>query len=345
MQEALISIIVPVYKTEKYLRRCVDSILAQTYTNIEVILVCDESPDNCGVICDEFKQKDSRVIVIHKENEGVSSARNDGLDVATGEYYGTVDSDDYIHPDMYKKLYRILKNKDADIAACRYQRTSEWSVGEAVCDTDKEDLLEYTNMEAVYDYLEVKDNVIDGHTWNKLYKRDLFKCIRFPIGSIADDVATVYKLLYEAKKVVSTSQALYYFYNNPNSSTRVVYSERMFDSLVAIKEQIDFFVEKNEAELIKLSVVRYYLHLYKHYLKVSEFIPYKKAYIKELFRDYKKTYCKRDVTFRDITTSPTGLGFDLQYVAFWFHPELSLIIWRIRMTKRKMMSMFKKKEG
>lgn len=120
MDQPKISIIVPVYKVEPYLRKCLDSIIAQTYTNLEIILVNDGSPDNCGAICDEYAAKDTRIIVIHKENGGVSSARNMGLDVATGEYIGYVDSDDWIEPDMYEYLLGLAKTHDADVAQCGF---------------------------------------------------------------------------------------------------------------------------------------------------------------------------------------------------------------------------------
>ena len=113
-----ISVIVPVYKVEKYLNRCVQSIASQTYENLEIILVDDGSPDNCGVLCDEWVQKDSRIKVVHKENGGLSSARNAGVAVATGAYVGFVDSDDYIHPQMYEKLYEALVENGADISIC-----------------------------------------------------------------------------------------------------------------------------------------------------------------------------------------------------------------------------------
>ena len=122
----MISIIIPVYKTEPYLRKCVDSVLAQTYTNLEVILVDDGSPDDCGKICDEYAAKDSRVKVIHKENGGLSSARNCGLDVATGKYIGFVDSDDWIDPDMYETLLGLLLRYDADIAEGSYRFFRPW---------------------------------------------------------------------------------------------------------------------------------------------------------------------------------------------------------------------------
>lgn len=122
MKEDLISIIVPVYKVENYLSKCLDSMICQTYKNIEIILVDDGSPDNSGKICDDYAKKDSRIKVIHKENGGLSDARNAGLKIATGKYIGFVDSDDYISVEMYEKLYNQAKKEDADIACCNYYR-------------------------------------------------------------------------------------------------------------------------------------------------------------------------------------------------------------------------------
>ena len=120
----LISVIIPVYNVEKYLKKCIDSVINQTYTNLEIILVSDTSPDNCEKICDDYAEKDSRIKVIHKEKNGLSAARNAGIDIASGKYIGFVDSDDYIALDMYELLYKNILKENADISACGLKRTS-----------------------------------------------------------------------------------------------------------------------------------------------------------------------------------------------------------------------------
>ena len=178
----LISVIVPVYKVERYLCRCVDSIIAQTYTNLQIILVDDGSPDGSGAICDDYAAKDSRITVIHKKNGGLSDARNAGLVAACGSYIGFVDSDDYIAVDMYEKLYKAIVACNADMSVCNFRYVDENG----------------NNIEERNNALPVKDEVIDGITaltrtlddkgwyyvtaWNRLYSRKLLQSIYFPDG-------------------------------------------------------------------------------------------------------------------------------------------------------------------
>ena len=176
-QDALISVIVPVYKVEQYLPKCVESILAQTYTNLEILLVDDGSPDNCGAICEEYARKDPRIKVIHKENGGLSSARNAALDIARGEYIGFVDSDDWIQPEMYETLLSGIKKNDADMAyGGRYDvdgNTGEKTIG--LCPQKEECIsgMEMLGRVFVWDHC-------DSAAWDKLYHRSLFEQIRYP---------------------------------------------------------------------------------------------------------------------------------------------------------------------
>lgn len=181
-----ISIIVPVYKVEKYLRKCVDSILAQTFTDFEVILVDDGSPDNSGKICDEYAEKDNRVRVIHKENGGLSSARNAGIDVARGKYLGFVDSDDYIDEDMYEILYENLKIHDADISSVelipfygdRYKKANK-----------EKKVIILNKKEAIKSVLE--GTQFYAYAWNKLYRKELFKDNRYLDGKTFEEITSI----------------------------------------------------------------------------------------------------------------------------------------------------------
>ena len=160
----LISIIVPVYDVEPYLRKCIDSILIQSYRDLEIILVDDGSPDNCGAICDEYAEKDKRIKVIHKKNGGLSDARNAGLDIATGEYIGFVDSDDWVMPDMYEYLYKAVKEYDADMSVCGYY--DYW--GKTISGRYCQDIQVYKGQEGIKALLDLK---FGNYVWNKLYKR------------------------------------------------------------------------------------------------------------------------------------------------------------------------------
>lgn len=205
--EQLISIIVPIYKVELYLRRCLDSILAQTYQNLEIILVDDGSPDNCGIICDEYAAKDNRIKVIHKENGGLSDARNYGLDIARGQYIGFVDSDDWISPDMYAYLLQGLLKYDADIAVCEYYNV--YNKKRIATRRDEDRVFEGGKiLEAL---LGLK---IGNYAWNKLYKKELWCDIRYPYGQNYEDVRTTYKLFQKCRRVVGLKDAKYFYFQN-----------------------------------------------------------------------------------------------------------------------------------
>lgn len=199
MEKELISIIVPIYNVEKYLNKCVESILKQTYDNLEIILVDDGSLDNCGNICDEYAKKDSRIIVLHKTNGGLSDARNKGINIAKGKYIGFVDSDDYIDNDMFEILYNLCKNNNADISMISYKEIeNEIIINENSNYTNK--VFKYNNIEAIKELL--KDEKIKNYAWNKLYKKELFDGIEYPIKMAYEDVGTTYKLFEKAKKVI-----------------------------------------------------------------------------------------------------------------------------------------------
>lgn len=228
-----ISIVIPIYNVEKYLKRCIDSIVNQTYKNIEIILVNDGSPDNCGVICDEYAKIDSRIKVIHKANGGLSSARNAGLDIASGEYIMFVDSDDWISEDTLEKLNRYVE-KGYDIINFKLRFTKEKTeniikLNDKIKDSYECDLLGYID--------KLFSGELDFFICNKLYKKDLFDEIRFPVGRNYEDLATIYKLYFKAKNIIVTDYTLYYYWlENSNSITSNSTIKNMTDYLVSTKE-------------------------------------------------------------------------------------------------------------
>ena len=179
-----ISVIVPVYKVEKYLNRCVESICKQSYSNLEILLVDDGSPDSCPQMCDEYAKADSRIIVIHKENGGLSSARNAALEVATGDYVICVDSDDYIHPRAVEKLYQACVMYQADIAMGLHfvEKGEKLLIEDPVVD----EVEIYSAVEALQVLL--ADKKMRNYAWNKLYKRELFEEVRYPEGRNYEDI-------------------------------------------------------------------------------------------------------------------------------------------------------------
>ena len=200
----LISVIVPVYNVEQYLNQCVDSILGQTHSNLEVILVDDGSPDACGEICEEYASHDSRVRVIHKENGGLSDARNAGLDIAQGDYIGFVDSDDWIEPDMFEYLLHGAEGMHAGVACCEVVSAQTWKLKYKVLHQDNV----YDSPAALEDlFFDRREN----YAWNKLYRAELWRGVRFPKGLNFEDLATVYKTFENAGQVAYLREPKYYY--------------------------------------------------------------------------------------------------------------------------------------
>ena len=201
-----ISVIVPVYKVETYLNSCVDSILNQSFSDLELILVDDGSPDNCGAICDEYAGKDSRVRVIHQENQGLSCARNRGIDAARGRFLCFVDSDDLVAPDYCRMLYELLTGSDADFSVCGVCRFPD---GEVPAPVDAEDPGKITGREFLRMQLQQQS---EFGVWNKLYRRELFEKIRFQPGKLNEDVIFSADLMKNCCRgaVISGRQLLFY---------------------------------------------------------------------------------------------------------------------------------------
>ena len=224
-QTPLISVIVPVYNVEAYLNRCVDSILAQTYRNLEIILVDDGTRDNSDKICDEYARKDSRVRVIHKENGGLSSARKAGLDIAAGEYIGFVDSDDWIEPDGYAHMLRCLQKYDVKMACAGrydvYSATGERKVG--LCPKQEEVISGEEMARRIFLW-----DGCDSAAWDKLYHRSLLEEIRYPVGKICEDVPTTYRIALKAGRVVMCDKPFYNYYHRPGSITTTSVSEKNY---------------------------------------------------------------------------------------------------------------------
>lgn len=220
-----ISIIVPVYNVEKYLKKCVDSILAQTFKDFELILVDDGSPDNSGAMCDQYAKEDARVKVIHKENGGLSSARNAGIEAAKGDYLGFIDSDDFIATDMYELLYTNSIKEDADVSICGifdvFQGKEPKVLPAKYIVADKKEAMK----------LVLEAQLISVHAVNKLYKADIFQSIRYPEGMITEDAAVILAILDQTKKVVIDTAQKYYYYHRDNSISSNRFSVKDLDTI------------------------------------------------------------------------------------------------------------------
>lgn len=226
-----ISIIVPVYNVEKYLNKCVDSILNQTFKDFELILVDDGSPDNSGAICDHYARIDYRVKVIHKENGGISDARNAGIDLARGKFFGFIDSDDYIAEDMYEILYENIKKYDADI--CSVELISVIN-GSPRTKNIKEELMILNQKQVMRSVTEGTD--FYAYVWNKLYCSTLFEGIRFPKDKTFEDAIIMFKLLEKTEKVVVSNLGKYYYVRHHDSIMGSAFSDSTFDVIDAWRE-------------------------------------------------------------------------------------------------------------
>lgn len=232
-----ISIIVPVYNVELYINKCINTILNQTFKNFELILIDDGSTDNSGEICDEYLEIDERVRVIHKENTGLSDARNVGINIAKGDYIGFVDSDDTINPKMYEILYNLCQEHNADISTCLI-RTID-------INKERRNNKEYTNKVYIYSnkyaIKETYDGGISGYSsCNKLYRSYLFEDIKFPKGRIYEDASILYKLYMKSNKVVFIDKALYNYIHREGSITRSRFSKKRFDIIEMYNEKYEF---------------------------------------------------------------------------------------------------------
>lgn len=260
MQE-IISVIVPIYKVEEYLERCINSILDQTYKNLDIILVDDGSPDECPNICEEYAKKDDRIKVIHKKNGGLSDARNYGINIAIGQYISFVDSDDYIDKNMYQDMINELRKNNADIVSC--------AINNVYSDRIESSQIE----EIIYDTESALKNLILGRNldqtvWNKLYKKDVINGILFEKGKINEDDFWTYQVFANSKKIITVNKPLYNYIHRESSIMGQGYSEKNLNGLEARYNQYKF-IEKNYPELsliAKKSVFFYAMFLYQKLL-------------------------------------------------------------------------------
>lgn len=234
--EDLISVIVPVYNTEKYLAKCIESIISQTCCNLEIILIDDGSTDNSGKMCDEYSLKDKRIKVVHKNNGGLSDARNTGIKIASGKYLSFIDSDDYIEKNMYEYLIKNMKENNADIGICGWYLVKGKDI--SICKFKSGKIV--LNTEECIDYL-LSNNSFDNFMCNKIFKKDLFKSIEFPVGKKLEDLATLYKVINFSNKIFMESIPLYYYVLHENSITSKLHNqidENVFNEYIIRKDNL-----------------------------------------------------------------------------------------------------------
>ncbi|MDF2800626.1 MAG: hypothetical protein K0S61_529 [Anaerocolumna sp.] len=307
MLKPLISVIVPIYNTQDYLARCVDSIREQTYSNIEIILVNDGSTDKSPSICDNYALIDRRISAIHKINGGISDARNHGLEVAKGEYVTFIDSDDFIHPKFIKfLLYHCLKD-ECEIAACGLLKGS----GVEFIDTLKPCTRIYTKTEAFLSR-KIKSGIV-----GKLYKTSLFDELRFPVSDHFnyEDEALTYRLIYGCNRICITTRELYYYFQSPSSTTRNTKHFQSIDFYGILKERCKFFAAK-EKELLEYSYEYACLCLMLFFLNCS--------------KDKDNTNDKEEILlifenyyFKMLNSDITPLKYKLMFTTFYLAPKMT----------------------
>ena len=275
----LITVIIPVYKVEEYLPKCIDSIINQTYRNLEIFLVEDGSPDRCGEICDEYARKDSRIRVIHKVNGGLSDARNAALDQMTGEYVTFVDSDDYVSIDYVEVLWNLIDEYQSEIAVTLPQtfKGEECKIKNQ-CPTMRTSWTKYEALENMF-YQELFDNMACA----KLYHHSLFKEIRFPKGLLFEDLATTYKLFLLSNRIAYRNYRSYYYLLRENSIEGSVFSEAKMNSAMAVIEQMN-----SDRDILRPVSKAYYCRMVSFLFHILLQMPPSYSRKDMLFREIKK---------------------------------------------------------
>lgn len=247
----MISVIIPVFNIEQYLEKCIESIVNQTYRNLQIILVDDGSTDKSGDICDIYAQKDSRIKVIHKKNGGLSDARNDGLEKAEGDLVSFIDGDDWIHPQMYEIMTGAIEKTSSDMAVCQYQQTDEKSFLRSIdiCG------LSYTTVSGTQAMTDMSN--IYPMAWNKLYRREIFDNLRYPVGKLHEDEFVIHKIFRKANKIAITNESLYFYALRDGSITSGINIKRIEDSFQAYTERVDFCREERWEVVIPAVVNQY----------------------------------------------------------------------------------------
>lgn len=321
----LISVIIPVYKVERYLSRCVDSILNQTFTDFELILVDDGSPDKCGQMCDEYAEINKRIHVIHKKNGGLSDARNAGIDWcyenSNSEWIAFIDSDDWIHPRYLEILYKATQEYNSSISVCSYKKADDFLPFDEIMDFD----IEHLKTEELF----VKHHIEATVAWAKLYKKDYFKSVRYPFGVIHEDEFVTYKLLFQNEKIAFVNLPLYFYYVNPQGIMNSKWSEKYLVIIDAFIQQREYFKTKGNNEVLVYVVTQYIMrleYLYNSLIKYDGYINDKNKYIRLIRREMRKSLRQKGVN-KAINSRNIGL-YSIAY------PKLSNIYYLYKKIKK-----------
>ena len=297
-KQKLVSIIIPIYKVEQYLIDCIQSVCSQTYKNIEIILVDDGSPDNCGKICDDYAKRDKRISVIHKENGGLSDARNKGIDIARGDYITFVDSDDYVETTFIEELYNAIEKNNSDISICNINVVDE--NGKKISNLGFKDNIIVDGKQILKEICEQKNIVESIVAWNKMYSSKFFKQYKYPVGKIHEDEFLTYKILYQTKRVSVINKYLYNYRKNNQSIVGKEFNQQRLDLLEALSERLEFY-KNNKEDYFYLMTLKIYLNqLIEYYIKTKKYIQNSKIILQDLKNKYNIIY-KEYIMMKDIS--------------------------------------------
>lgn len=322
----MISIIVPVFNVQKYLPNCIQSIIEQTYKDIEIILVNDGSTDSSLSICDKYAEKDNRIHVYSQQNGGLSSARNTGLEYSSGEYIMFVDSDDFLHVKAVEIMYEYLEKYNTDMVACKFKAVYEHDSPE--CRKDDISVASVQELNRNQAFLHLND--IQVVAWNKIYKREIFHSLRFPVGRLHEDEFMFHQIVFKCDKIVYIDCELYFYLLRGNSITTTKNMKRFYDAYDALEERFNFTIQKQWIEVIDAAYDRVYEYLIDQYFKnindkkIVKYIKNKSR----LLAKYKKTY-----------------SLQFQYKLFIFSPRLYLSYIKIYRFIERIHKFIKRKLG
>lgn len=320
-RKSLISIIIPIYNAEKYLNRCIKSILNQSHNNLEIILVNDGSEDDSLNICNDYAKRDSRIKVIHKDNAGPSAAREDGVNMATGNFIAFVDADDYIDKDMYQSLIRVANN-GVDIVQCGYRRVS--TTGEILETRELKQIDISGSFESSLHYASQTNTT--NFLWNKLYKAKLFKKVVFPKLYAGEDSCILTQVYTFAKRIVNIEEPFYNYVMTPDSLCRQPFSEKKLDNIEAGKFMYDFY-SRNFPKLCGFSALHICSYSAKLYCEIiEEDINLKQEKIKYLLENFNMFYNpSRDRMSRNMSSKKRVFFVEL----FKKSPKISILIYKL----------------
>lgn len=330
---ALISVIVPVYKVEPYLHRCVDSILTQSFTDFELILVDDGSPDNCPAICDEYAQKDSRVVVIHQQNGGLSAARNAGIDWACANsdsrWITFIDSDDWVNGKYLEFMHQAVI--DNQVAVCRCGMKVQYGQNEI----ERQERYESVVLPIEQGYI-LENSGSNVCAQAKLYLKELFRNVRFPLGRLHEDLFTTYRIMFQCEKISLVSCELYYYRVNENGITHSVWNPRRWDEIEAFEEQLQFLKANGYQSVFCMLLQKYVQAIAGQYVQIqkdAESIASAKQWLSKLRRQMRVVLCS-NIIYSTLHFKKYAWCYEIAF------PVTMKIYWMAKAARKKLRKKF-----